>query len=87
MCGCESCEIVLASRSKRWRDLGRRRRCYGRTLIATVALEPRVARAIDLAHAARADGREDLVGAELASGGEGQSAGQYTAGVRRPEAH
>ena len=42
----------------------------GSTLIATVAIEPRVARAIHLAHAARAERREDLVGAETRTGGE-----------------
>ena len=34
------------------------------------APEPRVARPVDLAHAARAERREDLVGAELRSRGE-----------------
>ena len=36
MCGCESCEIVFASRSKRWRDSADEERCAGRTLTATV---------------------------------------------------
>src|SRR6266851_5161502 len=36
MWGCESWEMVLASRSKRWRDSGEDERCAGRTLIATV---------------------------------------------------
>src|SRR6266542_1994614 len=36
MCGCEICEIVFASRSKRWRSSGEEERCCGRTLIATV---------------------------------------------------
>ena len=35
MCGCESREIVLASRSNRWRASGDEDRCRGRTLIAT----------------------------------------------------
>ena len=36
MCGCESCEIVFASRSKRWRTSAEEERCCGRTFTATV---------------------------------------------------
>ena len=36
------------------------------------AIEPRVARPVDLAHAAGAEGRDDLVRAEARAGGEGQ---------------
>ena len=36
-----------------------------------VAAEARVLGAVDLPHAARADGGEDLVGAEAGTGGEG----------------
>ncbi len=36
MCGCEIWEIVLASRSKRWRSSGLAERCGGNTLTATV---------------------------------------------------
>ena len=36
MCGCEICEIVFASRSKRWRSSGFDERCGGSTLTATV---------------------------------------------------
>ena len=36
MCGCESCEIVFASRSKRWRTSGDDAMCRGSTLTATV---------------------------------------------------
>ena len=39
----------------------------GRTLIATVAIEARVARAVDLAHAPGTERRDDLVGAEPGS--------------------
>ncbi len=35
-----------------------------------VAMEPAVAAAVDLPHAARAEWREDLVGAQLGAGGE-----------------
>ena len=45
MCGCESCEIVFASRSKRWRDSEEVERCEGSTLIATVRSR-RVSRAL-----------------------------------------
>ena len=45
MWGCESCEIVFASRSKRWRTSGEDDRCCGRTLIATVRSR-RVSRAL-----------------------------------------
>ena len=36
MCGCESCETVFASRSKRWRTSGEEDRCCGSTFTATV---------------------------------------------------
>ena len=49
---------------------GRRRGRAGRTLMATSRFELRVARAVDLAHAAGADRREDLVGTEIGSGGQ-----------------
>ena len=42
--------------------VGRERR--GEDLDRDGAIEPRVARAIDLAHAARADERDDFIGAE-----------------------
>ena len=43
------------------------------------AIEPRVARFVDLAHAARAEGGEDLVWAESSAGGESQTlAADYT---------
>ncbi len=35
MCGCESCEIVFASRSSRWRSSGEEDMCAGRTFTAT----------------------------------------------------
>ena len=62
------------SSSPRARSAGGSRRsterCGGSTLIATVALEPRVPRLVDLAHPARADRRQDLVGAEPRPGRE-----------------
>ncbi len=36
MWGCESCEIVFASRSNRWRTSAEADRCCGSTLMATV---------------------------------------------------
>ena len=38
-----------------------------------IAIERRIARAIDLAHAARPERSQDLVGAESGTGGEGQA--------------
>ena len=46
---------------------GRRRTDAGRTLIATSRFEPRVARAVDLAHSAGAERAEDLVRSEPGS--------------------
>ena len=43
---------------------------FGKNFDRDVALELRVARAIDLAHTAFSDWRDDLVGAEARSGGE-----------------
>src|SRR5258706_4216149 len=48
-----------------------------------VTIELRVARAIDLAHAAGAERAEDLVGAEVRTGGEGQAVGLYEAAAGR----
>ena len=45
MCGCESCEIVLASRSKRCRTSGDADMCDGSTFTATVR-SSRVSRAL-----------------------------------------
>ena len=47
-------------------DVGRERR--GQHLDRDVASEPRIARAIDLAHAARAEGGHDFVRAERVPG-------------------
>jgi hypothetical protein len=61
MWGCESCEIVLASRSNLCRSSSLVVRCSGRTLTATV-LSRRVSRAfVSLAHSSRADRGKDLV--------------------------
>ena len=49
----------------------------GRTLIATSRFELRVARAIDLAHAARAEGGEDLVRAEASRRRERHTESDY----------
>ena len=47
-----------------------RRTAAGSTLMRDLAAEPRVARAVDLAHAARAERRHDLVGSEPGARGE-----------------
>ena len=59
-----------ASCSKRFKRSASCENDAGQHLDRDVASEARVARAIDLAHPARADGREDLVGTEPGSGGE-----------------
>ena len=51
--------------------LGVLRERGGQRLDRDVAPEPRVAGAIHLAHAARAERRDDLVGAEAGAGGQG----------------
>ena len=69
MFGCESEATALASRSKRARASGFAA-VLREDLDGDVAVELRVARAVDLAHAARAERREDLVGTETGSGDE-----------------
>ena len=66
MCGCDSCEIVRASRSNRWRASGDDAMAGDSTLIGDVAIEPRVARPVDLAHAAGAERRDDFIWTETA---------------------
>ena len=56
ICGWVSWEIARASRSKRSRNSGSAASASGRILTATDPVEPRVPRAVDLAHAARAEG-------------------------------
>ena len=70
MFGWLSAASVCASRVKRASRSGSRAKSSGRTLIATSRLSLRVAGAIDLAHAAGADGGEDLVGAEARARGQ-----------------
>ena len=48
-------EIARASRSNRSRNCGSAAKCVGQDLDRDGAIEPRVARAIDLAHAAGAE--------------------------------
>ena len=65
-----------ASRSKRASRSGSRGERSRQNLDRDVALELRVARAIDLAHAAGAEGGEDLVGPETSTGTEGHEVGR-----------
>ena len=53
---------------------GRRigRECFGQDLDRDVPIQFRVARAIHLAHAASAERRDDLIGAEACAGAESQ---------------
>src|ERR1700676_1641755 len=50
----------------------------GGNLDSYVAIQARIARAVDLAHAARADGRENLIGAQVVAGGEGHCRSVYS---------
>ena len=63
---------TCASRWKRARRSGSSANDVGQDLERDVAIQLRVARAIDLAHAAGAEGGEDFVRAEARAGGEGQ---------------
>ncbi len=54
--------------------VGITRHRIGKHLERHLASEPRVAGAIDLAHAARAEGRENCVGAEAGTWGQGHGA-------------
>ena len=46
-------------------------KCIRQDLEGDVALEPGVLRPVDLTHPARADGRDDFVGAETRTGNQG----------------
>ena len=68
MWGWESCEIVLASRSNRCRALADAEKMGRQHLDRDGPLQPRVPRLVHLPHSARAQGRENLVGAEASAG-------------------
>ena len=70
MFGWFSADADRASCSKRAQAIGVLRERRRQHLDRHLAPEPRVLRPVDLAHPARAERREDLVGAELRSGGE-----------------
>src|SRR5215207_3362163 len=61
--------------------IGNGRKGLGQDLQGHVAIEFGVARAIHLAHASGADGRDDLVGAESCSWGERQDPVDYRSAV------
>ena len=63
-----SAATACASRSKRAQAVGSCGERPGSTLIATSRSEPRVAGAVDLAHAARAERTGDAVGTEASAG-------------------
>ena len=65
-------ETALASRSKRARNCSLSARLRRQDLERDVAIEPRVLRAVDLAHAPGADGGENFVGPEARGGCQGQ---------------
>ena len=70
-------EVGVAQRADRARLLLEAAQAVGvrgerrQDLEGDLATEPRVARAVDLAHAARAEGAEDFVGAEPGARGQG----------------
>ena len=72
MCGWFSEATKRASRSRLVRSSTRRERA-AQNLDRDRAVEPRVARPIDLAHAALADRRSDFIWAELGTGRQGHS--------------
>jgi hypothetical protein len=53
----------------------------GQNLDGDVAIQLRVARAVDLAHPAFADRRSDFIGAETGAGGQSQSGMDHTGGT------
>ena len=55
---------------------------FGKHLDRHLALEPRVLRPVDLSHPARAEQREDLVGAEAGAGRERQDFGRLQRAIR-----
>ena len=69
--GCESAATARASRSKRARRSASSATSARQDLDGHVAPEPRVPRAIDFAHTAGAERRDDLVRAEACAGGQG----------------
>ena len=75
MFGCVSAATALRLALEARERVGVGREPRRQHLDRDVALEPRVARAIDLAHAARAEGRRDLVGAEASAGRHAHAAG------------
>ena len=70
MLGCESAATALASGWKRASESRVVGEVLRQHLDRDVALEARVARAVDLAHAAGAERRQDLVRAEAVAGRE-----------------
>ena len=62
--------MARASRSKRFAELRIGGERLGQDLDRDNAIETRVARFVDLAHAARAERRDDLVRAETGAGGK-----------------
>ena len=68
-------EIVLASRSKRWRASADGIDFCGQHLDRDGAIQPAISRLVNLAHPALADRREDLVGTESLSRGQSHFTG------------
>ena len=77
MCGWFSCEMALASLSKRALRSGAIGKVLGKNLDGYGAVEARVRGLVNLAHASGAYRREDLIRAEAGSGGEAHSYPYY----------
>ncbi len=71
MCGCDSAATARASRSKPLAGGGVAGQVGREHLEGDGAVQARISRAVDLPHAARAGGADDLVGAEPGAGLEG----------------
>ena len=74
---------VCASRVNRASRSGLFANEVGQDFERDIAIQLRIARAIDLSHAAFADRRGDFVDSETRAGREGQTAPKYMSGRRR----
>ena len=73
MCGCARAAAARASRSKRWRADGIARDTWRQHLDSDTAIQPGVARLVDLAHAARAQSGSNDIRTQARAGREGSS--------------
>ena len=71
MCGWLSAATTWASRLEARQTVGVSRESVGKNLQRNITIQFRVACAVDLAHPAGAEHRDDFIRAEARSGGEG----------------